>query len=139
MEHRSRGREIIIRLDQGDEIVSSLIEVCREEGVKSALVSGIGAVRMAGISHFDSKAMQYRSRTFEGMYEVLSLKGNISTLDGGPFPHLHIVIAGPDMLAFGGHLNKAEVDPACEIALLLLEDCIRREKDERTGLNLQRF
>jgi len=83
--------------------------------------------------------MRYDTKTFGGMFEILSLKGNITMLGDGPLAHLHIVMAGPDYSAFGGHLDKAIADPTCEIALLLLDHEVRREKDGRTGLSLQRF
>lgn len=50
MDRRRAGREVLIRLDRGDEIISSILHVCREEGIKSALVQGIGAASRSPIS-----------------------------------------------------------------------------------------
>ena len=40
MEYRNFGRQIVIRLDAGDEIVAEVMEVCRREQVSAALVQG---------------------------------------------------------------------------------------------------
>jgi predicted DNA-binding protein with PD1-like motif len=139
MDYKRTGKEIILRLDEGEEAVQSIISICKKEGVQSALVTGIGAVREAELAHFDTKEMGYHSRKYEGIYEVVSLTGNIAMLGGEPLLHAHTVIADTGFSCHGGHLNRAIVNPTLEVTMLLLETEIRREKDERTGLNLQRF
>jgi len=139
MEYRRSEREIIIRLDEGDEIISSLKAVCRKEKVESALVSGIGAARKAEIAHYDTKERKYNSKKFEGMLEIVSLSGNIAMLDGEIVPHLHLAISRDDFSTVSGHLMSAEIAPTCEIALFPYGSKIERKFDGKTGLNLQRF
>jgi predicted DNA-binding protein with PD1-like motif len=132
-------KRLAIRLDKWEEIVASLTEICRKEGVDSALISGIGACNGAEIAHYDTEGRKYRNKTYRGMLEIVSLSGNITMKDNAPFPHLHISLGLEDFSCVGGHLVSCWVDPVCEIALIPLKIPIRREFDERTGLSLQRF
>ncbi len=139
MEYKRTEREILIRLDEGDEIIASLKAVCRKEGVQSALVSGIGAARKAEIAHYDTREKKYNVRKFEGMLEIVSLNGNMATLDGEPAAHLHVCISKHDYSTLSGHLMSAEVSPQCEIFLLPYKAKVTRKHDDKTGLNLQHF
>jgi hypothetical protein len=42
MEYRQYGDTYYIRMDRGDEIIAGVLEVCRREGIRSAIFSGIG-------------------------------------------------------------------------------------------------
>ena len=139
LEYKRSGDTIAIRLDEGDELVASLKEACRKEKVTSALVSGIGAVRKAEIAHFDPDTKEYHIKKLEGKLEIVSLSGNIAMHEGEAVPHLHIALSMRDFSTTSGHLMNAEIRPTCEIVLLLHNVKIRREHDDKTGLNLQRF
>lgn len=139
MDYRKSGRELVIRLDEDEEIVEYITAICKKENIESAFVSGVGAVKKAELGHFDTKEKKYSKKTFEGMFEIASLSGNIAMLDGEPVAHLHIVIADTDFSIYGGHLMKGIANPTCEMVVLPLETKIKRAKDEKTGLNLQRF
>jgi predicted DNA-binding protein with PD1-like motif len=139
MEYRRGEKGITLRLDEGDEAVQSILLLCKKEGIRSASLSGIGAVKKAVLAHFDTKEMKYHSELYEGMYEVVSLTGNVTMLGGEPALHAHMVIADTSYKCYGGHLNNAVVNPTLEIVITPLDVEIKREKDEKTGLNLQRF
>ena len=139
MEYKMTDREILIRLDEGDEVVSSLKDLCRKESIHSAFVSGIGAARKAEIAHYDTKEKKYNVKRFEGMLEIVSLNGNMAMLDGEPAAHLHVCISRHDYSTLSGHLMSAEVSPQCEIFMLPYKAKVTRKHDEKTGLNLQTF
>jgi predicted DNA-binding protein with PD1-like motif len=139
MDYKRGENGIVLRLDEGEEAVQSILLLCKKESIRSASISGIGAVRKAVLAHFDSKEMKYHSELYEGMYEVVSLTGNIAMLGDEPILHAHMVIADTSYKCFGGHLNNAVVNPTLEILITPLDAEIKREKDEKTGLNLQRF
>lgn len=139
MDFRRADRTIVIRLDEGEEIVSSLRSFCAKEKVGSASVSGIGACRKAEIAHYDTGRKEYRKKTYEGMMEIVSLAGNISSKDGGPFPHLHISLGLPDFSLVGGHLVESVVNPTCEITLFALPLDMERKQDGKSALALLKF
>jgi len=139
MEYRKSGREIVLRLDEDEEVIGYITNICKKENIESAFVSAVGALKKAELGHFDTKEKRYNTKVFEGMFEIASLSGNIAMLGGEPMAHLHIVIADTDFSTHGGHLMKGLVNPTCEVVILPLETKIKRAKDEKTGLNLQRF
>jgi predicted DNA-binding protein with PD1-like motif len=139
MELRKAGSQLIIRLDSGDEIAASLRKACIEHHVQYAHFSGIGACRSAEISHFDTKEKKYHSKKLEGMLEIVSLSGNITTVDNEPFVHAHIALGLTDFTVLGGHLVRAEINPTCEIILSPLPMEVGRKLDEKSGLRLQRL
>jgi predicted DNA-binding protein with PD1-like motif len=139
MEFKRTESEVLIRLDDGDDIIGSLKEVCKKERIESGLIVGIGAARKAEIAHYDTKKKKYNIRKLEGMLEIVSLKGNVAMLDGEPALHLHIILSMHDYSTLSGHLMGAEICPTCEITLIPYKAKIERRFDEKTGLNLQRF
>ena len=139
MLYKNTGKEIVVRLDDGEEIIESLKVICKNEGVESALVTGIGAARKAEIGHWNSKAKKYNNRKFDGTLEIVSLSGNVATVNNEPVVHLHIALGTSDFFVRGGHLINAEVYPTCEILLLPINTKTTREKNEKIGLNLQKF
>lgn len=116
--------------------MSSVLAFCTEEDIKSAWISGIGAVESATLSTYDLDKKEYKSNNLEGRLELLNLTGNIGTLDGKIVAHLHCTIADGNAEAFGGHLTKAIVSATCEILITKIDFQIRRGLDPRTGLNL---
>ncbi len=139
MQWKKGEYEVIIRLDEGEEIQKSVMEICKKENIKSAYLSGIGSLKNVEIAHYDTVYAKYGSGMFDGMFEIASMTGNISMTEEGHMAHIHIVLGKADFSTVGGHLVKGIVGPTCEIILLPLETQINREKDGKTGLLLTKF
>src|SRR5262245_41315553 len=93
----------VVRIDGGEEIVATLREFARAQGVRSGQISGIGSVGETDLGFYVRDTQQYVTRTFRGEHEIGALTGNFSELDGESFPHCHVVIAGDDFVAHTGH------------------------------------
>ena len=52
MEYRKIGDNYYIRMDRGDEIISTLLAVCEKESIPSAVFSGIGGCQSAELQVF---------------------------------------------------------------------------------------
>jgi predicted DNA-binding protein with PD1-like motif len=131
------GNVVAIRLHVGESVHDSLLEICRRHGVTAGfVVSGIGMLQDVSLGYFDTEAKQYSEKTFPGKHELLSLAGNISEKDGGPFPHLHVVLGHPDYSVFGGHLFAANVGLTVEVMLQVAGAPVvmRRELETQWGL-----
>ncbi len=126
-------------MNDGDEIIESLKSICKKEKIKGATITGLGAAKLAELSHYDTKEKKYNIKKFEGMLEIISLNGNITTVDNEPTIHIHMAISKSDFATISGHLMKAIAYPTCEIVLNIHGISITREFDEKTGLNLQKF
>jgi len=140
MEYRKFNNTYVIRMDRGEEIISSLSDFCKAEHVKLGSVQALGAADHAVIGLYHVGARQYRKHTFEGPMEITSLLGNISTKDGEPYLHLHITLCRDDMSVIGGHLNECRISATCEMFVQVLDGTVERKLDEKvTGLNLYEF
>lgn len=130
MESRRTRYGHVLRLDPGEEIVGSLTSFADREGIRAGAISGIGAVGETELGFFDPARAAYVRRTFPGDHEIGALTGNFSVLEGRPFPHCHIVIAGEDFVAHTGHLFRGVVTVTCEIQIVTDPDVIPRVRAE---------
>lgn len=99
-------------------------------------INGIGSVKGATIGFYDPKTKKYYPKELDGDYEITNLSGNISTMDGEIYLHLHISLSDSKYNTYGGHLNSAVISGTGEIVIEEIEDIIEREFNEETGLNL---
>ena len=129
----------MVRLDKGDEVVKSLMDFVTREGIRLASVSGLGAVTDAVLGLFDVHDKKYYSQEFKEVYEVTSFVGNISTMKGEPYLHLHMNIADGEQKAHGGHVNRATIAVTGEIFVHVLDGAIDRAYSEEIGINLIKF
>ena len=139
MEYRVFEDMILVRLDKGNEIAKSLMEVAKREGLTLASVSGIGATDDFEVGVFDLDCGDYKCFRFGGNHEIVSLAGNVTTKDGAPYVHLHITCAGEGGKIVGGHLFEAKISLTAEIFLQKGAGVADRLRDETLGINKIRF
>jgi hypothetical protein len=125
----------ILKLPVSADIVMEITAFAADNGIGSAWVTYLGAVRRASLRYYDQDAKKYRDFVIDEHLEVLSGVGNISLLDGKPFLHTHAAFGDGDGKAFGGHLNEGCEAFLIEVRIEELEgDALVREFDEETGL-----
>ena len=124
-----------VRIERGEEIVAALADFARRENVRAAAISGLGAVGECELGIFLPGTGGYVRRTFHGDFEIGALTGNLSELDGQPFPHCHVVIAGEDLVARTGHLFRGVVTVTCEVQLVTDPGVFRRVRRPDLGFN----
>ena len=139
MEYRAFEDMIVVRLDRGDEIAKSLIEVAKREKVTLASVTGIGATDDFEVGVFDLKRADYEHFRFGGNHEIVSLVGNVTAKDGNPYLHLHITCAGEGGKIVGGHLFEGKISLTAEIFLHKGAGRAERLRDDTLGINKIRF
>lgn len=139
MQLKTFGKTLIVRLDPGDEIISSLQKIIEKQEIPLATVSGIGAVNDVTIGLFDPETKVYTKNDLQINLEIVSLAGNISTMDGKPYLHLHLAVADKEARVYGGHLNKAVVSATAEIIITPIDGVINRVFSEKIGLNIIDF
>lgn len=128
------GSQYVVRLDAGERIIETLQALCERDTIGGGYFHGLGAVGEAEIGHFDPASNGYDWVRFEGPYEIVSLYGNITTVDGKPSLHAHIALGDNTMAVKGGHLKEAVVSVTCEVTLVRFRDGIGRKRDETSGL-----
>lgn len=119
---------LFLRFDDGQELISELISSLEEMGVRSGvIINAIGMLRDFQVGWFNVEEGRYQFKEFKIPHELISLQGNISELDGKPFPHIHVTLAGPDHTAIGGHLKEGIVCNTVEMFIGVLEERLYRE------------
>ena len=79
MDYRKFGECYYIRMDRDDEIISTILEICKKENVRSATFSGIGGCKDAKIQTFIPETGSFEEQRISGMLELVSLNGNVVT------------------------------------------------------------
>ena len=88
---------------------------------------------------FDPSTKQYVDKQFTEQMEIANLTGNISTLNGQTYLHLHIVAGRSDYSTIGGHLLCAHLSGAGEFIVKDFGIKVEREFSEEIGLNIYKF
>ena len=135
MKWQSTRYGYVLRLDAGEEIVGSLAAFAAERGIRAAAFSGLGAAGDCELGFFARGTGTYVRRVFEGEYEIGSLTGNISEMEGRPFAHCHIVLGDDAFAAYTGHLFRGTVTVTCELHLVTDPDVLRRTPRPDLGFN----
>jgi len=136
MEYKVEEGKIIVRLDRGEEVVSSLLKIIKDENLQGGFVSGIGAADLIEVGLYEVEKQQYKSKRFEGDFEIISCLGNVSRKDGEPYLHLHMSFGDKDFNVYGGHLSYCRISGTFECVIGLTKSAIERMKDSKTGLNI---
>ncbi|HEY6064981.1 MAG TPA: PPC domain-containing DNA-binding protein [Thermoanaerobaculia bacterium] len=138
MKWRRDGSRVFIRLELGDEVHPSLIEIAAKEQVAGGWLSGIGAATQVELGYYNLERKDYDRVQVGGDVEVASLLGSVGLVDGKPFVHLHAVVSDREGRTHGGHLFRAVTAATLEFGLFVADGPIERTPDEATGLNLWR-
>ncbi len=130
-------RTIIGQLHYGTDLYEGLTQMAHKEKIRVGRIQAIGATTHAVVAYYDQTTRNYNPLEFTGGMEILSLQGNISTRDGEPFVHGHILLGDAKGRVFGGHLLPGTKLFACEVFIDEFDgDELTRKKDELTGLHL---
>ncbi len=131
---------IIVKLDAGEEVISTLREWVIEQQNFSGSFYAIGALGRAVLGYFDPHARDYIKIPVDSQAEVASMLGNVAVgEDGTPILHIHAVLSFPDGHTIGGHLFEGIVNPTLEITFFPLRILLLRRHDPSTGLKLLSF
>ena len=133
------GATWFVAFEPGVQLHEAYRAFAREQRIGAAIIeAGIGMLRDPELGFFDGQ--QYQRTRLRGAFELVSTQGNVSLLDGAPFTHLHVTVAGADHVARAGHLFEGEVHVAHEGALRALEGVdLRRARDPGSPLATLRW
>ena len=137
MIYTEKGPGFVIRLEQGDDILKSLKQFADAMKVQAAFFEGIGSLYRAKLGHYDfQETKTYKYETFDEDLEILTLSGNISTMNEKALPHAHATLGRRDFSVIGGHLEEGSLANMVEVNLSQLPGKLEKAKDTNVGLNL---
>lgn len=123
------SREIVVRMVDGENLLERLLAVKVDSAV---VIGGIGMVRDATLAYWNGT--EYEEHAVPEPVELLSLQGNIGSLNGEPIAHCHATVARSDGTVTGGHLMAATVANTAEIVLGKLDGIVLERRVEVNGL-----
>lgn len=127
---------ILLRLDKGEEIFSSLTSFCEAEKIFAGSFTALGACSEVTLSYYNIETRQYEDKEVVEDLEILAINGNIALMNEEIIIHAHGVFSNKAFQTTGGHLKSLTVSGTCEITLHPLSTRLKRAFDEETGLNL---
>ncbi len=136
MKYQQIDNLLFVRIDRGEELLEALKTACLSAGVKLGAVSGIGATDDFTVGVYDTDRRVYAPLSFTGAHEIVALVGNITTMNGEYYAHLHMSAADSTGRVVGGHLNRAVISATCELTVATANGSVERFRDEESGLNL---
>lgn len=126
----------LLRFDKGEELIASLQEYCNKETILAASFQALGAARELTLAYYNLADKVYEDHKVKEDVEILSILGNIATMDKKIIVHAHGIFGKQDLQTIGGHIKKLVVSATCEVSLTILPGTLKRSFDEETGLNL---
>ena len=139
MLYRKSGKTWMVRLDVGEDIIAQMKKLCADEKIRLGRVDAIGAADRAVIGVYDPVLKEYYPEEIDEFMEITSLIGNITTMGGEPYIHLHATLADQRHAVHGGHVIEMRVGATCEMFITVSDGEVTRKKDEKLGINLWSF
>ncbi len=133
-----RARAFIGRFKANSDLLLSLTDFCREEGISLGVFSIIGAVIGVKLGYYNQDEKQYAECfSLDKKLEISFCSGNISLSNSAVFVHAHISLADHQGQTYGGHLMPGSIVFAAEYYIQELSGAkLERRYDSETGLNL---
>jgi len=126
---------LVIKLDDGENLHSSIEQALGQNMIKSGIIlGGVGMVTDFKLGYYDGK--EYITEEYKEPHELLTLQGSVANGGQGKILlHIHCTVANKAHQVFGGHLISASVKYMNEIFILRMVDVeLGRRKNDRTGL-----
>ncbi len=136
MNYKRFHNKVVVRIDKGEELVDSLKTLCKKLDIKLGSIVGIGATEKITVGLMNTKTKKYQEKEFIGDHEIASLIGNITTMNGEVYLHLHVTICNIEHKAIGGHLSSAVISATFEGIIDIIDGEVSRQYNDEIGLNL---
>ena len=125
----------VFRVKPDEEIIEAVTQYCQANKITSAIVTGIiGSLQSVKLGFLKELPGKYDTHDFQGPLEIVCAQGTVALCDDQLILHIHIMASNEDG-AVGGHLSKGHVFSTAEVVLTELNEQIKRQPDDYTGLN----
>ena len=139
MEYYRCNKQIAVRIDAGEELITEIKKICEKENITSAFVQGIGFTDEMKVRVFNKAENKFYFKTFTESMELTDINGNIFVAENGIYPHIHVTGAEEDMNIKGGHLIYCNIGATAEILITLTDFNITRSECDDLRLGLMQF
>lgn len=129
------GRIRLARLNRGDDLLTAVEALCREDALDTVLFSATGSIVEITIGVYDGSQQVYVTERIEKPLELVTCTGNV-VRDGAAYRvQAHSAAADMDGRLYAGRLFSPTRVVAAEVVLQQLRgDRLQRSYDPQTGL-----
>jgi len=118
-EKTGAGRVFEIRFGTGDEILTGLYDFVAKNKITTGHITGIGGLAPgARLGWGDPDVGAFKLIEIKDKTEIVSLIGDISSPNGKPYVHVHMVVGSADGSTKAGHLLEAHIAPVGELTVV---------------------
>lgn len=118
MQQSRSGQVHILRLDDGEDIIDSILKSVGDSRSTMLICTGLGMITDFELGYFDRG--KYLSKSYSEPHELLSIQGAVSGY-GEHRVHIHVAVADREQRMFGGHLLAGKVWMSSEIGIIRLD------------------
>lgn len=111
------GRIFLFRLPSGTDPLLDITGFCIQKEIKTAIFSLGGIFSTVTTGVYDAQQQVYVTHTEETPMEILNCSGNITVLNGSPFPCCTLTLADKTGRITGGRLFSPTRNLAVEISI----------------------
>jgi uncharacterized protein len=129
-------KPFMLIVEKGKRLIEAIIQCADSSQINSASLYGIGALMNPELGFFDINSQAYQYKKFDGFFELVSLSGNITKLDGKNVAHIHVVLSDRNYQVIAGHLKDAEVGVTAEISITPFAGTVVRRNNPEFNVNL---
>ena len=123
-------RPFMLVLKKGESLTKAIVLCVKDAGFPSVSFYGLGALMNPSLRYFSYTAKRYETKNFLGMFEIDSLDGDVTQLEGKPFVHAHVTLSDSTYRVIGGHLGEGVVGLTAEITVIPFQNKIERKMEE---------
>ena len=128
-----------LKLEKGEDVISSIVGYCKKKEITSGAVFGIGAVYTPSLGYFDLEKKEYITNVYDFNAEIVHCSGNIAINKetGEYMTHLHMAVGDPEGNTYGGHvMPNNTISVTGEFILFETDITLSRAVDEEFKLLL---
>ncbi len=134
---RNTDKPFILLLNEGDNLFEGILDCAEAVNLQAAIFTGLGALANITIGYYHLETKQHQSKLFEGVFELVSLTGNITFAEEGKrFAHIHAAIGDTTCQVFGGHLIDAYAGASTEISIIPLHSPVHRKYNDALDIRV---
>ncbi len=142
MEYKILNGEIYLRVDPNEELLETITKTCQAEKIFGGYFQGIGACSEITLSAFVPAENDFIFKNFSGMFEIISLMGNVTYNDKINL-HAHAMFSYLDenknLQSIGGHLRRALINYTAEIIIRPANSIISHRFDIVPNVGVWKF
>ncbi|MDP3559754.1 MAG: DNA-binding protein [Legionellaceae bacterium] len=124
----------ILILKNGDNLHEGINKCATDANLTGAAIHGLGQLSDPILAHYSNDPHEKPHFTqFNGIYELISLNGNIARRGNEYYTHLHAVLGNEKFEGLAGHIKDTLVGVTAEITIVPFSKPLERDVDPETG------